>query len=166
MKELIISEKKKNSVYRTRLYKILLDDEDYEWARSYRWHFVNDRPATKIGSKYVGIHRLIMDVKTGEDVIVDHIDGNPLNNQKSNLRICNRFQNQQNRKTNKGNKLPKGIRELPSGKFNVRVQAYNRRVVVGTFDTLEEAIEERNRVAQQLHKEFYRPAHPLNGEVV
>lgn len=159
MKELTISEKKKNSKYRTRLYKILLDDEDYEWAKSYRWKFMNDRPATKIGGRYIGIHRLIMGIQHGEDVIVDHIDGNPLNNQRSNLRVCNRFQNQQNRKTNKNNTLPKGIRLLPSGKYNVRIQSYNKRVVVGTFDTLEEAIDERNRVAKQLHGEFFNPSH-------
>lgn len=159
MKELIISQKKENSKYRTRLFKILLDDEDYEWAKSYSWHFVNDRPAARIGRKYIGIHRLIMGVKTGEDVIVDHIDGNPLNNQKSNLRICNRFENQQNRKTNKNNTLPKGIRLLPSGKYNVRVQTYNKRVIVGTFDTLEKAVEERNRVAKQLHGPFFNPAY-------
>jgi hypothetical protein len=159
MKELTISEKRQNSKYRTRLFKILLDDEDYEWARSYKWHFVNDRPATKVNGKYTGIHRLIMGIKVGEDVIVDHIDGNPLNNQKSNLRVCNRFQNQQNRKTNKNNTLPKGIRLLPSGKYNVRVQTYNERKVVGTFDTLEEAVSERNRVAKQLHGEFFNPAY-------
>lgn len=163
MKELIISEKKATSKYRTKLYKILLDDEDYEWARSRKWTFVNDRPATKMGGRYIGIHRLVMGVQRGEDVIVDHIDGNPLNNQKSNLRVCNRFENQQNRKTNKNNTLPKGIRLLPSGKYNVRIQSYNKRVVVGTFDTLEEAIEERNRVAKQLHGEFFRPSHPVDG---
>lgn len=163
MKELTISEKKQNSKYRTRLYKILLDDEDYEWAKSYRWRFINDRPATKIGGRWTGIHRLIMNVQRGEDVIVDHIDNNPLNNQKSNLRVCNRFQNQQNRKTNKNNTLPKGIRLLPSGKYNVRIQSYNKRVVVGTFDTLDEAIEERNRVAKQLHGEFFNPSHPVGN---
>lgn len=162
MKELTISEKRQNSKYRTKFYKILLDDEDYEWAKGYRWKFVNDRPATKVGGKYQGIHRLIMKVKPGEDVIVDHIDGNPLNNQKSNLRICNRFENQQNRKTNKNNTLPKGVRKLPSGKYNVRIQTYNKRVVVGTFDTLEEAIDERNRVARQLHGEFFNPSHPVS----
>ncbi len=161
MRELTISVKKENSKFRTRLFKILLDDEDYDWARSYKWHFINDHPATKIGGKYMGIHRLLMNVKTGEDVIVDHIDGNPLNNQKSNLRICDRFQNQQNRKTNKNNTLPKGIRLLPSGKYNVRVQTYNKRVVVGTFDTLEKAVEERNRVAKQLHGEFFNPAYVI-----
>lgn len=163
MKELIISEKKQNSKYRTRLYRVMLDDEDYQWAKSYRWHFVNDRPATKVMGRYIGIHRMIMGIKTGEDVIVDHIDGNPLNNQKSNLRVCNRFENQQNRKTNKNNTLPKGIRKLPSGKYNVRIQTYNKRIVVGTFDTLDKAINERNRVAAQLHGEFFRPSHLVKG---
>ncbi len=102
-----------------------------------------------------------MGVTHGDDIIVDHVDGSHENNQKNNLRFADRCQNQQNRKTNKANTLPKGIRLLPSGKYNVRLQTYKKRVIVGTFPTLDEAINERNRVAKHLHKDFYRPSHHI-----
>jgi len=98
-----------------------------------------------------------------EEILVDHQNGNKRDMRRKNLRRADRFQNQQNRKTNKGNTLPKGIRQLPSGRFNVRIQTYGKRVIVGTFDTLEEALAERNRVAKQLHGEFFNASHMIGS---
>lgn len=144
---------------RYQIYKVMVDDEDYEWLSKYRWILLDGYAVTKQGKSYVRMHRMIMNASVGENIYIDHIDNNPLNNQRSNLRRADRFQNQQNRKTNKGNTLPKGIRLLPSGKYNVRIQAFGKRVVVGTFDTLEEAVEERNRVAGHQHGEFMNPSY-------
>lgn len=140
---------------------IQVDDSDFEHLNGYHWIWRNGYACTRVGGRYIGMHRLIMGVYYGEDIIIDHIDGNRRNNQRVNLRKANRFQNQQNRKTNKGNKLPKGIRLLPSGKYNVRLQTNGSRVLLGTFDSLELALEERNRVAKQLHGEFFRASHPI-----
>lgn len=161
MKEILITEKRRDNHFKLKLHRILVDDEDYDMLKNYKWVMREGRPCTKVGRSYVGMHRLIMGVMTHDPTIVDHIDNNPCNNQRSNLRLADRFQNQQNRKTNKGNKLPKGIRLLPSGRYNVRVQTYNERLVIGTFDTLEEAIAERNRVAEFKHGEFFNPSHPV-----
>lgn len=141
---------------------IKVDDEDYGWLRNFHWIWRNGYACTRQFGAYIGMHRLIMGVGRGDNVIIDHIDGSHINNQKYNLRKADRCQNQQNRKTNRKNTLPKGIRKLGSGKYNVRIQAYNTRKVVGTFDTLEEAVSERNRVARQLHKDFYNPSYILN----
>lgn len=143
-------------------HRIKVDDSDYARLRTYRWVWRNGYACTKVFGSYIGMHRVIMGVGRGDDVIVDHIDGNHKNNQRENLRFATKSQNQQNRKTNRKNVLPKGIRKLPSGKYNVRIQTENERKVVGTFDTLEEAVEERNRVAKLLHKEFFRPSHLLD----
>lgn len=146
---------------------ILVDDEDYDWLIRYKWVWrKGDRredsyPATKIGNHYESMHRMIMGVMYKEDVIVDHQNGNKRDMRRKNLRRADRFQNQQNRKTNKGNTLPKGVRRLPSGRYNVRIQTYGKRVIVGTFDTLEEALQERNRVAKQLHGEFFNASYMI-----
>lgn len=143
-------------------HRIMVDDQDFEWLSKLRWVWRNGYACTRIFGNYIGMHRLIMDAHRGEDIIIDHIDNNHKNNQRFNLRRANRFQNQQNRRTNRKNTLPKGIRLLPSGKYNVRLQTNNQRVIVGTFPTLEEAVEERNRVAKQLHKEFFNPSYILD----
>jgi hypothetical protein len=140
-------------------HHIMVDDADYDWLSEYHWTWRNGYACVRMSGRYIGMHRLIMGVYYREPVIIDHIDRNHKNNQRSNLRRADRCQNQQNRKTNKGNTLPKGIRKLPSGRYNVRIQTYNSRQIIGTFNTLEEAITERNRVAKHQHGEFFSPSH-------
>lgn len=161
MKIIKIAKTNRSAKIKLRLIDVLVDDADYDWLKQYDWSIRNGYAATKIGRTYQSMHRLIMGVLPKEPILIDHIDGNPFNNQRANLRRANRFQNQQNRKTNRNNTLPKGIRKLPSGKYNVRVQAFGERWVIGTFDTLEEAISERNRVAKHKHGDFFRESHPV-----
>lgn len=153
-----------NNRYKVKIYDVFVDDKDYDFVRQYNWIFRNGYAATKIGHRYQSMHRLIMGVLPKDPTIVDHIDNNKLNNQRENLRKCDRFQNQQNRKTNRKNTLPKGIRKLPSGRYNVRIQTYGERQIIGTFDTLEEAVDERNRVAKLKHKDFFNPSYVINNE--
>jgi hypothetical protein len=142
-------------------YDIKVDDEDYPKLVKYPWIWRNGYAAMPHQRSFYQMHRMIMGALWKEEILIDHKDGDHQNCQRYNLRRANRFQNQQNRKTNEGNTLPKGIRQLPSGKYNVRVQAYNKRRVFGAFDTVEEAVEARNKAAQELHGEFYRPSHTL-----
>ena len=79
----------------------LVDDEDYEYLNQTEWKGRKSGHDTyyAIGKGRGGLlmHRMIMNVNNQFDY-VDHIDGNGLNNQKSNLRICTPLQNSQNRK--------------------------------------------------------------------
>lgn len=90
---------------------ILVDDEDYDRLNSHRWR-LNKRKHTTYAMRIVpkseqrslnhptGIycHRETMGVIMDKSVLVDHKDGDGLNNQKSNLRICSGHENQGNRK--------------------------------------------------------------------
>lgn len=52
------------------------------------------------------LHRLMWHTLVqplGDDTIIDHADGNPANNNLSNLRACSRSENQYNRRAKKGN---------------------------------------------------------------
>lgn len=89
---------------------ILVDDEDFELLNEFVWHVT---PAGYAQTNQF-LHRMVMGLK-GEgikDQKIDHIDRNPYNNQKSNLRIVN---NQQNIWNSKRIKIAKsgytGVRE-------------------------------------------------------
>src|SRR5262245_268923 len=81
----------------------VIDDEDAELVADFNWYSMTAPngyyPAgwkhMPPGRFFVHLHRLIVNAQP--DQIVDHIDRNPLNCRRSNLRIVNRFQNQWNR---------------------------------------------------------------------
>lgn len=78
----------------------LVDDEDYEWLMQWSW-CISSAGYAKRGCRIEGkritvsMHCAIMRAPDGMEV--DHADRNPLNNQKSNLRIATRAQNGMNR---------------------------------------------------------------------
>jgi len=98
---------------RKRVHRVFVDDEDYEWLNDLRGWSVNADgyvQLRKSGNKATGgvaftrsMARLIMmlppGLKGGHDLTVDHIDGDPLNNQKENLRVCTIQENIQNPNT-------------------------------------------------------------------
>ncbi len=90
-----------------------VDDEDYEKINSLTsWNIKKDKSCrTRInyyarGRIYfssgenleVWMHRVIMGLQRGDCRQIDHIDGDGLNNCKSNLRVCTGSQNLRNRK--------------------------------------------------------------------
>ena len=98
----------------------LVDDEDYEWLSKRSWcakgvskkFYAVSRFGYKEGGdgKVIFMHRIIIG-KLADDKQVDHIDGDGLNNQRNNLRICTHSQNMKNRKKPSMNNEPyKGIK--------------------------------------------------------
>lgn len=104
--------------------EILLDDEDYKTFPKSGWYLVpkelhNSRTDYAQHDTYGKAHRYIMKV-TNPKIIVDHIDGNGLNNQKSNLRLVTCSENKKNSKPTKSNSfnfngisIEKGARGTP-----------------------------------------------------
>lgn len=93
----------------TQGYKTLVDDEDYEYLSQWKW-CVRSKPdgrnvavraervpGTKNSKRNFQMHRVITNCPDG--MVVDHINGNPLDNRRENLRICTIQQNSMNRKT-------------------------------------------------------------------
>ena len=86
---------------------------------------------------------------------LDHKNTNKIDNSIDNLREATPTQNHQNSKAYKNNKLGiKGIRETPSGKFQVIIKAPDKYLCLGTFATLEEAKKEYENAAKEIHGEF------------
>lgn len=66
-----------------------VDDADYAWIRKQKWCYSGGRAVgwdSKQGRVRL-LHRIILQAPRG--TIIDHTDGNPLNNQRSNLRFTN-----------------------------------------------------------------------------
>lgn len=83
----------------------VVDDEDYEMlVRGSRW-CVSDGYA--FNAARGRMHRVILNAPAG--VMVDHINGDKLDNRKENLRLCTNSTNQANRKTRRGVSKFKGV---------------------------------------------------------
>ncbi len=111
--------------------KVLIDLEDVERCKKYKWFFSGHGYITN--SKYIKLHRFITNCP--KDMEVDHINHNKLDNRKSNLRICTHQQNTMNVSNN-----IKGVCfDKSRNKWIAHIKGKN----LGRFSTYEEAIKAR-----------------------
>ncbi len=86
---------------------------------------------------------------------IDHIDQNPLNNQRSNLRAATVSQNGHNRGANKNSKTGvKGVSLHEGGKYIAEIMVKGRKHKLGLFDTIAEAAIVVQRKREELVGEF------------
>src|SRR5215203_6929870 len=76
----------------------LVDDADHDRVARHRWYAArggrNTYAAAVIGGRKVLMHRLVLEAAKG--TMIDHADGDGLNNRRGNLRPCTYAQNFQN----------------------------------------------------------------------
>lgn len=107
------------------------------------------------GAPTVLMHRLILAAQPGQ--IVDHIDGDGLNNRRSNLRLCTHRQNMCNQVVSRRNRLGiKGV-SLDRGRYKAKITTAERTIHLGSYDTPEEAKAAYMGAAKALFGEFARP---------
>lgn len=139
--------------------KALIDLDDVDKVKNIKWHRSDLQRSTYYcisnNSEWRRIHRLIMGV-TDKDIVVDHINHNGLDNRKSNLRICTSGQNTCNCLTSKNNKSGhKGVYwSKERKKWCAQISINNKTKGLGRYDTIEEAIEAREKAAKEYYREF------------
>lgn len=140
----------------TKGMRAIVDDDDYERVNSLSWHFNGRYAARREKNKTVLLHRLI--VETPDGFVTDHINGNRLDNRKSNLRICTQSQNRANSvkpKTNtsgyKGVCFDKRLK-----KFRAYIRKDGKMHNLGLFLSAKEAHSVYAEKARELFGEYSR----------
>lgn len=133
---------------------ILADLEDYEKLKLHSWCISKTGYAvSNINKKTTKLHRYLLEL-TDPSVVVDHINHNPLDNRKCNMRICTAHENSLNQRGTKGRTLPVGICEQPNGRYNAEISVSGRTIHLGTFNTIDEALEVRKEAEIKYFGEF------------
>lgn len=130
---------------------IIVDEIDadlLDGAKVYRTHpearteYVHCRKKYGDPTKYM--HRAVMERVVGRKLSrsekVDHIDGNGLNNARSNLRIVSHSQNLANRPGwRQAASRFKGVTKSCGGRWAARIFPHGKNIWIGVYDTEEDA---------------------------
>ncbi len=132
-----------------------VDAGDYERVSKHRWyatrHGRNVYAATGVNGRTVYMHRMLMRPRKG--YVVDHIDGNGLNNRRCNLRVCTPAQNLTNKAPRGGSSQFVGVYRRRD-KWIAHVTHRGQFYYVGIFNDEVEAAKARDRKAYELHGEY------------
>jgi hypothetical protein len=139
----------------------LVDEEDFEYLSEYSWYVYSKNKtreyAGNIDNGYM--HRTIcfvgMGIDLGEKDVVDHINGDTLDNRRCNLRVVTHRQNSQNRHHTKSSKYPGVCWSTKGKKWASYININNKLKNLGYFKYEEEAFEA-----------YKKAVHELTGELV
>lgn len=139
--------------------RVIVDDCDYERLTAYRWYISKSPRGYKyatstIDGKWIGMHRFIVGARPG--MVVDHINGDGLDNRRENLRECTAAQNKANSRRALGRSLPKGVYFVPNKPKPYRVQVRSNKVChsAGYFACLGDAVKAHRSLSSKLHGEY------------
>lgn len=134
---------------------VLVDNQDYDKVSQFNWSLVTKGYAITGGrGATMAMHRFILGLVKEDKIEVDHVNGNKLDNRKSNLRLATPSQNRWNTTKRKHNTSGyKGV-YYHYGKWQARIGINYREITLGTFNKPEKAAEAYNDAARVLHGEF------------
>lgn len=145
----------------------LVDDGDFEFLSKFKWHAHKDRHTYYARSRHGGatlrMHRLICgDPEPG--FVIDHINGNGLDNRRVNMRAVSANVNALSTKRYCNNTSGyRGVvldkrRNLYAAQLQVRENGVKRKIHLGYFPTPEEASRAYHAAVKERYGNFYSRA--------
>lgn len=143
------------------IIRVKIDNDDLEKCSKLTWHYAKNKDSkyiqTRIKGKMIKLHRYIMDINNS-NLVVDHINRNPLDNRKSNLRICSYKENSFNKSIRVDNTsgIPGVSFHKTNKKWRAKIKYNNLTIHLGYFEDINEALINR-RVAEEILFGEYSP---------
>lgn len=131
----------------------MVDIEDFDRLRLINWHSTASGYA--YNNKLGYLHRYILNAPAS--VLVDHINGNTIDNRRSNLRFATDGENSWNSKPKPSKSMYKGVYFLKNRKSKKWLSSIYRDGIahrIGTFECEEEAARAYDKKAKELFGEF------------
>lgn len=116
----------------------LVDDEDFDIVNQWKWSCWVD-PVSGVAyalrqvskGKQITLHRFLLQAPKG--LLVDHFNGDGLDNRRQNIRLCTRKQNNVNSPVTKRNLVGlKGV-SRSGAKWRARIDIQNKTLSLGSF---------------------------------
>lgn len=138
--------------------KVIVDDDDYERLSNFKWYY-----SSGYAVRYSRINGKQKTWKMCWDIIgypdgqeVDHINHNKLDERKCNLRFVTHSQNMHNYplQTHKDYKYKGVCLHKASGKWIAQIKVNGKKMYLGTFSDILDAVEVYNQAAKEYHGEY------------
>lgn len=150
----------------------LVDDEDFERVSQRKWCAMRRRTyaqtdvfwaMTRIGQEIVSMHAFLLGNRQG--YVIDHLDGQPLNNCRGNLRHATKSQNGSKNLSTLQRHNTSGVRGVVRHRrrWLARIRVNGRLIHIGYFTDKLEAAKAYNAAAIKYHGEF-ATLNPIEGE--
>ena len=133
-----------------------IDAEDWLRVKDYCWYVGNGYVKAQVSGKSVLLHRFLMNPP--DDMCVDHINGDPTDERKSNLRIVTKQQNAMNRKKHNNNQSGHtGVNwHKGANKWAASIRYKGNYIHLGSFTNKEDAIKARKDAELKYYGEYRR----------
>ncbi len=144
--------------------KAIVDAEDYERVNKLKWSFssigntkyLSNRKMVDRKVTHTLLHRFIINAEASQ--LVDHINGDGLDNRKENLRIATKAQNSMNSKLHSRNTTGyRGVAYVPKAdRYQARLCRFGKKITGKFRRSAIEAAHDYKEIALRVHGEFVR----------